>query len=120
MGMTRHEQLSTDWIEDADHGGMLLAVVAHLGDADRDLLAGMAAAGDSAYAVVLDVSTWDRTGRRGEPATAALRRGGWKATTLENATARWRPPGWSSPDDRPDDGGVPPHRSGDSHRSPRP
>ena len=35
---------------------MLLAVLGHLGDADRDLLAGMAAAGDSAYAVVLDVA----------------------------------------------------------------
>ncbi len=84
MGMTRHEQLSTSWIEDADHGGMLLAVVAHLGDADRDLLAGMAAAGDSAYAVVLDVSTWERTGRRQEPATGALRSRGWHAATLEH------------------------------------
>ncbi len=82
MGMTRREQLSTSWIEDADHGGMLLAVLAHVDDADRDLLSGMAAAGDSAYAVVLDVSTWDRTGRVEPPATAALASGGWKATTL--------------------------------------
>ncbi len=83
MGMTRHEQLSTNWIEDADHGGMLLAVLAHVGDADPDLLGGMAAAGDSAYAVVLDVSTWDRTGRHEEPATGTLRGRGWKAATLE-------------------------------------
>ena len=83
MSMSRHEQLSTDWIEDTDHGGMLLAVLGHLGDADQDLMAGMAAAGDSAYAVVLDVGTWDRTGRVDAPPTAALRGGGWKATTLE-------------------------------------
>ena len=44
----------------------------------------MAAAGDSAYAVVLDVATWDRSGRSGPPATASLRSGGWKATTLQN------------------------------------
>jgi hypothetical protein len=62
---------------------MLLAVLAHLGDADRDLLSRMAAAGDSAYAVVLDVSTWDPTGRYGPPAAAALTSRGWKATTLE-------------------------------------
>jgi hypothetical protein len=84
MTMTRHEQLSTGWIEDADHGGMLLAVLGHLNDSDRELLSGMAAAGDSAYAVVLDVDTWDRNAGRPEPpATTALRSGGWKATTLE-------------------------------------
>ncbi len=83
MTMTRHEQLSTAWIEDTDHGGMLLAVLGHLTDADRDLMAGMAAAGDSAYAVVLDVESWDRTGRIEPPATGALRSGGWKATTLQ-------------------------------------
>jgi hypothetical protein len=33
--------------------------------------------------VVLDVSTWERGGRADAPATAALRGGGWKATTLE-------------------------------------
>jgi uncharacterized protein (DUF58 family) len=83
MTMSRHEQLSTDWIEDTDQGGMLLAVLGHLGDADRKLLSGMAAAGDSAYAVVLDVASWERDGRHEPPATAALRGGGWKATTLE-------------------------------------
>ena len=83
MTMTRHEHLSTDWIEDTDHGGMLLAVLGNLNDSDQELLSGMAAAGDSAYAVVLDVSTWERGGRSDPPATAALRGGGWKATTLE-------------------------------------
>jgi hypothetical protein len=83
MSMTRHEQLSTGWIEDSDQGGMLLAVLGHLSDADQDLLSGMAAAGDSAYAVVLDVATWERGGRQDPPATAALRAGGWKATTLD-------------------------------------
>ena len=85
MSMTRHEQLSTEWIEDTDHGGMLLAVFGHLNDTDRDLLSGMAAAGDSAYAVVLDVATWERGARTDPPATASLRSGGWKATTLDRA-----------------------------------
>ena len=84
MGMTRSEQLSTAWVEDADHGGMLLAVLGHLGDADRDLLAGMAAAGDVG---VRRGAGRRRPGtapdRREPPATAALRSGGWKATTLE-------------------------------------
>lgn len=87
MGMTRHEQLSTRWIGDSDHGGMILAVLGHLSDADRDLLSGMAAAGDSAYAVVLDVSTWDRSTRPDPPATGSLRTGGWKAATLEHGGA---------------------------------
>lgn len=82
MSMSRHEQLSTDWLEDSDQGGMLLAVLGHLDDADTALLSGMAAAGDSAYAVVLDVNTWDTGARRQTPPTAALRNGGWKATTL--------------------------------------
>ena len=70
IGMTRNEQLSTGWVDESQHGGMLLAVLGHLGDADRDLLAGLAAAGDSAYAVVLDVATWDR----GRPATSPRHR----------------------------------------------
>jgi uncharacterized protein (DUF58 family) len=87
MGMTRHEQLSTAWVDESHQGGMLLAVLGHLGDADRTFLSGLAAAGASAYAVVLDVSTWDRTGRAQPPATAALRGGGWKATTLQHGNA---------------------------------
>lgn len=84
MTMTRHEHLSTDWLQDNDHGGMLLAVLGHLGDADTSLLTGLAAAGDSAYAVVLDVASWASAGgRREEPATGRLRTGGWKAATLD-------------------------------------
>jgi uncharacterized protein (DUF58 family) len=82
MGLTRNEQLSTDWIDESQHGGMLLAVLGHLGDADRRFLAGLANAGDAAYAVVLDVASWDRSARVDPPATASLRSGGWKATTL--------------------------------------
>lgn len=83
MTMTRAESLSTAWVDESQHGGMLLGVLGHLGDADRSLLAGLANAGDSAYAVVLDVAEWDPSTRRDPPATAALRGGGWKATTLE-------------------------------------
>jgi uncharacterized protein (DUF58 family) len=84
MGMTRNEQLATGWVDESHHGGMLLAVLGHLGESDRTFLSGLAAAGASAYAVVLDVSTWDRSGRVDPPATASLRAGGWKATTLEH------------------------------------
>ena len=83
MGMTRNEQLSTGWVDDSYQGGMLLAVLGHLGQADRALFAGLANAGDSAYAVVLDVSSWDHSGPAEPPATASLRSGGWKATTLD-------------------------------------
>ena len=87
MGPTRAETLSTGWVDDSQHGGMLLAVLGHLGETDQRLLSGLAAAGDSAYAVVLDVAGWDRGGRSdgsgSASTTTALRRGGWKATTLE-------------------------------------
>ena len=83
MRMTRTEQLSTGWVDESHHGGMLLAVLGHLGEGDRSFLAGLATAGASAHAVVLDVSTWTPSERREPPATAALRAGGWKATTLE-------------------------------------
>ena len=84
LGMTRSEQLATGWVDESQQGGMLLAVLGHLGEADRTFLAGLAAAGASAYAIVLDVSTWDRSGRAEPPATGALRAGGWKATTLDH------------------------------------
>jgi len=83
MSMTSNEQLSTGWVDESHHGGMLLAVLGHLGDADRTFLSGLAKAGSSAYALVLDVARWDRTNRADPPATASLRSGGWKATTLE-------------------------------------
>ena len=83
MRMTRTERLSTGWVDESHHGGMLLAVLGHLGEGDRNFLAGLATAGASAHAVVLDVSTWTPSERREPPATAALRAGGWKATTLE-------------------------------------
>ena len=83
MRMTRSERLSTGWVDESHHGGMLLAVLGHLGEGDRSFLAGLATAGASAHAVVLDVSTWTPSARREHPATGALRAGGWKATTLE-------------------------------------
>lgn len=83
MGMTRNEQLSTAWVDESSQGGMLLAVLGHLGEADRRFFAGLANAGDSAYAVVLDVSEWERSGPADPPATASLRSGGWKASTLD-------------------------------------
>lgn len=83
MGMTRNERLSTAWVDESSQGGMLLAVLGDLGDADRSFFAGLAKAGDSAYAVVLDVSGWERSGPADPPATASLRSGGWKAATLE-------------------------------------
>ncbi len=91
LTMTRDENLTTGWVNESQHGGMLLAVLGHLGDRDRSFLGDLAKAGDSAYAVVLDVATWEQGGRqhgadRGRPAalaTPSLRSTGWKATTLE-------------------------------------
>ncbi len=83
METTTTEALSTAWVDDSQHGGMLVAVLGHLGEEDQQLLAGLASAGDSAYAVVLDVAGWDRSRPTPGPATAALRSRGWKASTLE-------------------------------------
>jgi uncharacterized protein (DUF58 family) len=81
LGMTRQEHLSTGWVDESHHGGMILAVLGHLQHGDREVLAGLAAAGATAYAVVLDVASWDRAGHADPPATAWLRSHGWKATT---------------------------------------
>lgn len=84
MGQSRSEQLHTEWVDEAQQGGMLVAVLGHLTRADTEVLSGLAAAGAAAYAVVLDVGAWephhDRTS--GPPVTAALRARGWKAATL--------------------------------------
>jgi hypothetical protein len=58
-------------------------VLGHLGASDRAFFGGLANAGDSAYAVVLDVSDWDPHSPAEPVATASLRSGGWKASTLE-------------------------------------
>ena len=85
MGMTRHEQLSTGWVDESHHGGMLLAVLGHLSDADRDVPGrhgGRRRLGVRRGAGRLDLEP--HRARRDPPATAALRGGGWKATTLEH------------------------------------
>jgi uncharacterized protein (DUF58 family) len=82
MGMSRTEQLNTGWVEESQHGAMLMAVLGHLDDRDRDFLAGLATAGAASYALVLDVQEWDRSPREDPPATGALRSRGWKAGTL--------------------------------------
>ncbi len=92
MGLSRAEQFDTGWVDESQQGGMLLAVIGHLDIADREFLAGLAAAGAAAYAVVLDVDQWDRHGTGAPPATEWLRSHGWKATTLrrgEPLTPSW-------------------------------
>lgn len=75
-------QLATGWVDDSQHGGMILAVLGRLTPRDLEVLAGFAAAGDSAYAVMLDVDAWESGRPTPAPATASLRRHGWKASTL--------------------------------------
>ena len=91
LNMTRREQLSTGWVDESQQGGMIMAVLGHLQSTDRELMAGLATAGATAYAVVLDVSTWERAGRNTDheepPPTAWLRAHGWKATTLTRTGA---------------------------------
>ncbi|SDR70260.1 Protein of unknown function DUF58 [Nocardioides scoriae] len=93
LGAGTEEQLATDWVDETQHGGMLVAVLGHLDDGDRRTLAGLASAGDAAYAVVLDVAGWERHApthgaglthhhASAGPATTDLRLGGWKAATL--------------------------------------
>ena len=98
MRMTRTEQLSTGWVDESHHGGMLLAVLGHLGEGDRSFLAGLATAGASAYAVVLDVSTWTPSDRRSpRPPPRCVRAGGRRPPS--NATVRCPPRGWGWRDD---------------------
>ena len=94
MRMTRDEQLSTGWVDESHQGGMLLAVLGHLGEADRDFLAGLANAGDSAHAVVLDVSTWDHSGPGANPLPPLPCAAAGGRRPPSNATAPWPPPGW--------------------------
>ncbi len=82
MGQTRRDQLSTDWVDDSHQGGMLVAVLGHLGETDKAFLGGLAETGASAYALVLDVSEWDRSHPAAPPATESLGARGWQATTL--------------------------------------
>ncbi|MEO5654287.1 MAG: DUF58 domain-containing protein [Marmoricola sp.] len=92
MGLSRVDQLDTRWVDERQQGGMLLAVLGHLDRVDREFLAGLAAAGAAAYAVVLDVEGWDRHSTDAPPATEWLRSHGWKATTLrrgEPLTPSW-------------------------------
>ncbi|KQT91157.1 hypothetical protein ASG49_12600 [Marmoricola sp. Leaf446] len=81
---SRQGALATDWVDESQHGGMLLAVLGDLDDADRRTLGRLAAAGDAAYAVVLDVDSWSTTARVADRTTptAELRRHGWRAATL--------------------------------------
>ena len=99
MRMTREERLSTGWVDESHHGGMLLAVLGHLGEDDRNFLAGLATAGASAHAVVLDVSTWDplAVGANPLPPLRCAAAGGRRPPS--NATVPWPPPGWGWRDD---------------------
>lgn len=86
MGLNRSEQLHTEWVDETQQGGMLVAVLGHLTRADTQVLSGLAAAGAAAYAVVLDTGQWEQRQHTGAapvtPATSVLRAHGWKATTL--------------------------------------
>ena len=73
---------------DRSHGagarGAVVAVLGRVDEPDHRLLAGVAAAGRSAYAVVLGVDAWAGPAATGAEAPAApvLRRAGWRAATL--------------------------------------
>lgn len=93
MGTTSARHLDADWVDEAQHGGLLLAVLGQLDRADASLLAGLANASDAAFGVVLDVAGWDLRTPTDPSATAALRSGGWKAITLErdgSLAAAWQ------------------------------
>lgn len=68
------DRLDLDWVADGHPGGLLVAVLGRLDPDDRHRLGGLAAAGDAAYAVVMD--TRDESS---ETLSTELRRHGWKA-----------------------------------------
>lgn len=74
---------------DRTHGagsrGAVVAVLGRVDEPDQRLLAGVAASGRSAYAVVLGVDTWSAPPAASgseAPTAAALLRAGWRAVTL--------------------------------------
>lgn len=71
------ERLDLGWVAEGQQGGLIVAVVARLGVEDRHRLAGLAAAGDAAYAVVLDTGDGEAAGL-----CAELARQGWRAAVL--------------------------------------
>ena len=83
MGMTRNEQLSTGWVDESHQGGMLLAVLGHLGEPTAASWPGWPPPAPRRTPWCWTSRPGTAPARREPPATAALRGGGWKATTLE-------------------------------------
>jgi uncharacterized protein (DUF58 family) len=83
--VTNHK-IDTSWLAESTYGGLLLAVVGSVTDADGPMLRRMHHHAGSAIALALDVSAWapSSAGLGGVPSSARpmLVRQGWRAVTL--------------------------------------
>ncbi|MFS3130250.1 DUF58 domain-containing protein [Nocardioides sp. Bht2] len=84
---TRRAHLATDWIADAGHQGVLIAVLGELDDHDHGALRRMRISGRRPLAMTLDVNAW--TQRNAAPAGRAawLSSLGWAAIDLRPGDA---------------------------------
>jgi hypothetical protein len=83
--VTNH-RIDTGWLAESTHGGLLLAVIGAITDADGPMLRRMHHHASTALALALDVSAWapSSAGLSGVPNSARpmLVRQGWRAVTL--------------------------------------
>ena len=74
--------LETNWLADATHGGLLVAVTGAVGELDVPVYRRMLHHSTPALAVALDVEAWRGRDAPSAPATQLLANQGWRAVTL--------------------------------------
>jgi hypothetical protein len=74
--------LETNWLADATHGGLLVAVTGAVGELDVPVYRRMLHHSTPALAVALDVEMWRGRDAPSAPATPLLANQGWRAVTL--------------------------------------
>jgi Protein of unknown function DUF58 len=82
---TKHPHISTRWLQEAGHSGLLIAVLGDVAEHDKPVLTRMRHAASSAMAIALDVPAWTRGSIPGALGTvqntAWLGAHGWRAVS---------------------------------------
>ncbi|HQR25781.1 MAG TPA: DUF58 domain-containing protein [Nocardioides sp.] len=79
---TPQRHLDTGWLTEPTHGGLLVAVLGGVDDADLPVLRRMQHHAGTALAVRLDVPAWGPGGNRSPEPLPSLARQGWSVVTL--------------------------------------
>jgi hypothetical protein len=82
-------RIDTGWLAESTHGGLLLAVIGAINEADGPMLRRMHHHAGTALALALDVAAWGPTNGAGQStgthsARPLLARQGWRAVTLRS------------------------------------